>query len=370
VDNWDLSEDGKQIAYTLNQDGVSTLHVIDLSMHNGSMTASRPREPKFDPALTNVVISDLRWHRHSNVNMLAFNVVGARSPSDVYSWDTRKNTIVRWTESETGGIPASRFVEPELVRWKTFDGHQLTGFLYLPNSKKFSMPRPVIVNIHGGPESQFRPKFLGRNNYFINELGCAMLFPNVRGSSGYGKNFLKLDNGYKREDSYKDISALLDWIRTRPDLDASRIMVMGVSYGGHMTLAVAYNYADRIRCALDIVGMSNLKTFLEHTETYRRDLRRVEYGDERDPKMAEFMERIAPLKNVQKISKPLFVVAGANDPRVPTSEGDQIVDTLKKRGTPVWHLVAKDEGHNFAKKKNADFQFYASVQFVREYLLK
>jgi dipeptidyl aminopeptidase/acylaminoacyl peptidase len=191
----------------------------------------------------------------------------------------------------------------------------------------------------------------------------------VRGSAGYGKNFLKLDNGFKREDSYKDISALLDWIKTRPDLDADRVMVTGGSYGGFMTLAVASNYADRIRCALDVVGPSNLVTFLKNTESYRRDLRRVEYGDERDPKMAEFLERIAPMNNAQKITKPLFVVAGANDPRVPASEGDQIVATLKQQGTPVWHLVGKDEGHGFAKKKNADFQFYATVEFIREYLL-
>ena len=370
VDDWDLSDDGKRVAYTLNENGVSTLHVVDISLRSGVMTASAPREPAFNPPLKNIVISGLHWHRRSNIDMLAFNVAGGRSPSDVYSWDTRKNTITRWTESETGGIPESRFVELELIRWRSFDNREITGFLYLPKVIKNGHPPPVIINIHGGPEAQFRPVFLARNNYFINELGCAMIFPNVRGSAGYGKSFLKLDNGFKREDAYKDIAALLDWVGTRKDLDASRIMVTGGSYGGHMTLAVGCNYADRIRCALDVVGISNLKTFLEHTESYRRDLRRVEYGDERDPKMAEFMERIAPLNNAQKITKPLFVVAGANDPRVPKSEGDQIVETLKKQGTPVWHLVAKDEGHGFAKKKNADFQFYATVQFVREYLLK
>jgi dipeptidyl aminopeptidase/acylaminoacyl peptidase len=370
VDNWDLSEDGKQIAYTLNQNGVSTLYVVDLAMRNGVMTASASRELKFNPPLSNVVITDVKWRRHSNTSLVAFSMTGARAPSDIYTWDTHENTTVRWTESETGGIPASRFVEPELVRWRTFDGRELTGFLYLPDAKKFSGARPVIINIHGGPESQFRPSFLTRSNYFINELGCALLFPNVRGSAGYGKNFLKLDNGFKREDSYKDISALLDWIKTRSDLDPNRIMVTGGSYGGHMTLVVAHKYADRIRCAVDVVGISNLKTFLEHTESYRRDLRRAEYGDERDPKMAEFMERIAPLNNAQKMKKPLFVVAGASDPRVPASEGDQIVDALKKQGTPVWHLVAKEEGHDFAKKKNSDFEFYATVQFIREYLLK
>lgn len=372
VDNWDLSHDGKQIAYTLNENGVSTLHMIEVVPGKGTVTAGAKKDPAFNPPLPAVVISALRWHRDPKQSVLAFNVAGARSPSDVYTWSTAggKNVTARWTASETGGIPATRFVEPELVRWKSFDGREITGFLYLPDPAKFSGPRPVIINIHGGPEAQYRPGYLGRNNYFLNELGCAMILPNVRGSDGYGKTFLKLDNGLLREDSYKDISALLDWIRTRSGLDAERIMVTGGSYGGFMTLAVATNYGDRIRCALDVVGISNLATFLKNTESYRRDLRRVEYGDERDPKMAEFMERTAPLNNAQKITKPLFVVQGANDPRVPKSEADQIVATLKKQGTPVWYLLAKDEGHGFAKKKNADFQFYSTVQFIREFLLK
>ena len=192
----------------------------------------------------------------------------------------------------------------------------------------------------------------------------------MRGSSGYGKTFVGLDNGFKREDSYKDIDALLDWIKTQPGLNADRIMITGGSYGGHMTLAVSAFYADKIRCSVDVVGMSNLKTFLEHTESYRRDLRRVEYGDERDPKMAEYLERIAPMNNAAKITKPMFVVQGYNDPRVPRSEAEQIVATLKQQGTPVWFLMAKDEGHGFAKKKNADFQFYATVQFIQQYLLE
>ncbi len=372
VDNWDLSPDGKQIAYTLNENGVSTLHLLEVAPGKGSVTAGAKKDPVFNPPLPAVIISALGWHRDPKQSLLAFNVSGARSPSDIYTWSTAggKNVTARWTASETGGIPASRFVEPELVRWKSFDGREITGFLYLPNPEKFSGPRPVIINIHGGPEAQYRPGYLGRNNYFLNELGCAMILPNVRGSDGYGKTFLKLDNGLLREDSYKDISALLDWIRTRSGLDAERIMVTGGSYGGFMTLAVATNYGDRIRCALDVVGISNLATFLKNTESYRRDLRRVEYGDERDPKMAEFMERTAPLNNAQKITKPLFVVQGANDPRVPKSEADQIVATLKKQGTPVWYLLAKDEGHGFAKKKNADFQFYSTVQFIREFLLK
>jgi dipeptidyl aminopeptidase/acylaminoacyl peptidase len=179
-----------------------------------------------------------------------------------------------------------------------------------------------------------------------------------------------MDNGFKREDTYKDINALFDWVGTRADLDADRIAVTGGSYGGHMTLAVSTFYSDRIRCSVDVVGMSNLVTFLEHTEGYRRDLRRVEYGDERDPKMHDFLEKIAPMNNIEKIKKPMLVVAGKNDPRVPVTESEQIVGALKKQGTPVWYLMAKDEGHGFHKKQNQDFQFYTTVEFLEEYLLK
>lgn len=372
VDAWDLSDDGRQIAYTLNENGTSTLHLIAVAMRDDKMQAAPQPDPSFDPPIPASIISGLKWQRGAGRGQLAFNVNGARSPSDVYTWSpgAAKNIATRWTTSETGGIPATRFVEPKLVRWKSFDGREITGFLYQPDATKFPGPRPVIINIHGGPEAQARPGFAGRNNYLFNELGCAMILPNVRGSSGYGKSYLLLDNGFKREDSYKDISSLLDWIRTQPQLDASRVMAYGGSYGGFMTLEVATNYADRIRCAIDVVGISNLATFLKNTESYRRDLRRVEYGDERDPKMAEFMERIAALNNAQKITKPLFVVQGANDPRVPKSEAEQIVATLKKQKTPVWYMLGKDEGHGFGKKKNADYLFYAMVQFIREYLLK
>jgi dipeptidyl aminopeptidase/acylaminoacyl peptidase len=227
----------------------------------------------------------------------------------------------------------------------------------------------VIVDIHGGPEGQFRPGFLARNNYLTSELGIAVIYPNVRGSTGYGKTFVTLDNGFLREDSYKDINALFDWIATQLDLDSSRIMVTGGSYGGFMTLAIATNYNDRIRCAVDIVGPSNLVTFLENTSNYRRDLRRVEYGDERDPKMRAFLERIAPANNAHKISKPLFVIQGKNDPRVPYTEAEQMVAVVRKQGTPVWFLMANDEGHGFAKKTNVDFQFYSTILFIQKYLL-
>jgi dipeptidyl aminopeptidase/acylaminoacyl peptidase len=293
----------------------------------------------------------------------------ARSAGDVFSYDLKTNKVTRWTNGNNPDLNTNEFAEPRLVRWKSFDGLEITGFLYQPPAK-FTGKRPVIVNIHGGPEGQYRPGFIGRNNYFVNELGVAVLLPNVRGSTGFGKTFLKLDNGMKREDSVKDIGALLDWIKEQPDLDGDRIMITGGSYGGYMTFASAFHFSDRIAGALSVVGISNFVTFLERTESYRRDLRRVEYGDERIPEMRAFLEKIAPLNNAEKIGKPMFVVQGLNDPRVPYTEAEQIVATLKKRGTPVWSIMAKDEGHGFVKKPNVDYQFYATVEFAKQTLLK
>ncbi len=357
VDEFDLSEDGKTIAFVTNEAGVSVLRLLDTA------TGKEKAAPKVPAG----IIRGVAWHK--NNRDVGFTFTNARSTPDAYSIDATTGELTRWTSSETGGLDTSKFPEAELVKWKSFDGREITGFLY-PAAKKFTGKRPVLIDIHGGPEGQARPGFQGRNNYFTIELGVAVLFPNVRGSSGYGKSFLLLDNGFLRENTYKDINALLDWIAARPDLDPERVMVMGGSYGGHMTLAVATFYSDRIRCAVDIVGISNLVTFLENTSGYRRDLRRVEYGDERDPEMRKYLTRIAPLTNVDKIKKPLFVIQGANDPRVPRSEAEQIVKALSEKGTPVWYLLAKDEGHGFRKKRNADFQFYATVLFMQEYLLK
>ncbi len=356
VERFDLSRDGKMLAYVKNEDGASVLHVLSLA-GKGQLAV-----PKLPPG----VITTLGWHPNSHE--LGFSLTNVRGPGDCYSLDVATGKLERWTTSETA-VKTDAFPQAELVRWKSFDGKEISGFLYKPPAK-FTGKRPVLVLIHGGPEGQTQATFLGRSNYYLNELGVALIYPNVRGSTGYGKTFTMLDNGFKREDTYKDINALFDWIGTRPDLDAERIAVTGGSYGGHMTLAVSTFYSNRIRCSVDIVGMSNLVTFLEHTEAYRRDLRRVEYGDERDPKMREFLERIAPMNNIEKIKKPMFVIAGKNDPRVPVSESQQIAVALKKQGTPVWLLIAKDEGHGYRKKGNQDFQFYATVEFLQQYLLK
>ncbi|WP_420841403.1 S9 family peptidase [Gloeobacter kilaueensis] len=356
VESFELSQDGRHLAFVTNEAGISRLHLLDTA------TGRTRAVPKLPVGL----IANLDWR--ANNQELAFNLSTARSPADVYSWNIATDRIERWTTSELGGLNPASLAEPQLVNWPSFDKRTISGFLYRPPAK-FTGRRPVIINIHGGPESQYRPGFLGRNNYLIDELGVAIVFPNVRGSSGYGKTFVQLDNGFKREDSVKDIGALLDWIATQPDLDPERVMVTGGSYGGYMTLAVATRYNDRIRCSLDVVGISNFVSFLERTESYRRDLRRVEYGDERDPKMREFLLAISPANNAARITRPLFVVQGKNDPRVPLKESEQMVETVKQGGSPVWYLMATDEGHGFAKKKNADFQFYSTVAFIQRYLL-
>jgi len=357
IDSFDLSQDGNLVAFVANQDGISTLHLLELKTGQ-----ERPI-----PKLPSGAIGSLRFHRNSRD--LAFSLNTSRAPGDAYSIEVNSGKLDRWTYSEAGGLDTSSFSEPQLIHWKSFDGKSISAFLYRPPAH-FSGKRPVVIEIHGGPEGQWQPEYLGEENYVINDLGIALIAPNVRGSTGYGKSFQKMDNGFLREGTYKDIGTLLQWVKSQPDLDGDRIMITGGSYGGHMTLATSYLYNDLIRCSVDVVGMSNLVTFLEHTSPYRQDLRRVEYGDERDPKMREFLERIAPMNNADKFRKPMFVVAGYNDPRVPYTEAEQLVEKIKSNGAPVWFLMAKDEGHGFGKKKNRDFQFYATVQFMKEYLLK
>jgi dipeptidyl aminopeptidase/acylaminoacyl peptidase len=356
VDAFDVSPDGRSIAFITNEAGVGRLYLLDVATRRHRPVAGLPLG----------ILGGLTWR--SDSRELAFSLSSARSPSDVYTLDVASGDVTRWTESELGGLSAADLVEPTLIRWQSFDGREISGFYYKPPAR-FTGRRPVIINIHGGPEGQARPGFLARGNYYLNELGAALIYPNVRGSTGYGKTFVKLDNGMKREESVRDIGALFDWIAQQPDLDPARVMVTGGSYGGYMTLAVATLYNDRITCALDVVGISDFRTFLRNTESYRRDLRRVEYGDERDPAMAAFFERIAPLNRAGNITKPLFVVQGGNDPRVPRTEAEQMVARVKQNSSPVWYLMARDEGHGFRRKANVDFQFYATVMFVRRFLL-
>jgi dienelactone hydrolase len=399
VESFDLSSDGALLAFFANEEGISRLHLLDTRTGKALPTpelpagvATRPRfrlagrdlpgagappAPTAAPGSAAAPGGAGGAGGQRGAHELAFAVTWARAPLDVYSYDADAGRLERWTASETGGLDASRFAVPRLVRYPTFDtgGRQgsarrtIPAFVYSPAAERFPGRRPVYINIHGGPEAQTRPSFLFALNYLVDELGVALVMPNVRGSSGYGKTYLTLDNAEKREDSVKDIGALLDWIAAQPDLDASRVMVAGGSYGGYMTLAAMTHYSKRLACGFDTVGISNFVTFLEHTQLYRRDLRRVEYGDERDPKMRAFLEGIAPVKHAGEIRKPLLVAAGANDPRVPASESDQIAAAVEANRVPVWYVVAKDEGHGYQKKSNADYLRTVATVFLETYLL-
>jgi dipeptidyl aminopeptidase/acylaminoacyl peptidase len=358
IDSFEISKDGRTIAFVTNEAGISKLSLMDVASgairRVDSLPAGQIGGLEFAP-----------W------GPLGFTMTSAKSATDSYSLDPATLAVTRWTASETGGLDPSVNVEPELVTVKSFDGEMVSGFLYRPDPRKFPGKRPLIVNIHGGPESQFTPAFMGRNNYLLNEQGIAIFFPNVRGSSGYGKRFVSLDNGpFKREDSVKDIGAFLTRLKADPGIDSSRFAVTGGSYGGYMCYASAIHYADAFRGALCNVAISNFVTFLEGTQSYRRDLRRVEYGDERDPKQRAKLEEISPLRRMKEIKAPMFIVQGANDPRVPKAEADQIVKALRADGRTVWYMVGENEGHGFAKKENQDYQFWATLMFWDQTLLK
>ncbi|WP_261512678.1 S9 family peptidase [Chryseobacterium paludis] len=357
VESYEVSKDKSKLIFVTNENGINKMYLLDTNTNQYTPINKIPMG----------LIGGTKFTGDSK--SLYFSQSAANSGTDIYKLDLASRNIERWTESEQGEMQPADMSVPKLIEWKSFDHTRITGFYY-PASSKFTGKRPVIISIHGGPESQSMASSLGSGNYFTNEMGIAMILPNVRGSSGYGKTFIAADNWDLRMNSVKDIGALLDWIAKQPELDKDRIMIMGGSYGGFMTLATAYEYADKIRCSVDVVGISDFNTFLKNTEEYRRDLRRVEYGDERIPKMAEFFTKIAPLNNIDKIKKPMFIIQGTNDPRVPVSEAKQMRDKLKAQGKTVWYLEAKNEGHGFRKKENIDFQRLATIRFMQEFLLK
>ena len=356
VDDVEIAPDGSTYAFVTNESGRSTLHI----------RRAADDRPLGAPKLSPGVIGGLSYSPDGGV--LGFNLNATDSPGDVYSWSVARRRLVRWTESETGGIDKDAFVDPVFFDYPTFDSvaavkRRIPAFIYRPRGPG---PYPVIVSIHGGPEGQSRPVFNSTYQFWAKELGAAVILPNVRGSRGFGKTYLQLDNGLKREDSVKDIGALIDWIGTQPDLDATQIMVYGGSYGGYMVLASMTHFNDRLAGGVDIVGISNFTTFLENTAYYRQDLRREEYGDEQDPVMRAFFEQISPLRQAHKITKPIFIIQGLNDPRVPYTEAEQILAAVKRNGGVAWYLAAKDEGHGFEKKANRDAMTEAVAMFIRE----
>ncbi|HVI34357.1 S9 family peptidase [Phenylobacterium sp.] len=355
----DVAPDGRTLAYAVNEEGYSRIVLRDLE---SGRELPGPKLPM--GVLTGMGFSP-------DGKKLGFSLSTSTASGDVWSWDSGSGALTRWTESELGGLDPAKLVEPTLFRYPSFDGRSIPAFIYRPPNNRAGGATgklPVVIQIHGGPEGQEQPNFNPRRQSWVNELGAAVIIPNVRGSSGYGKTYINLDNAEKREDSVKDIGALLDWVAKQPDLDASRVAVVGQSYGGYMVLAVAGHYNDRIAGAIDLYGISDWVTFLQNTEGYRRDLRRAEYGDERIPKMRAVFDRIAPIRMSDRMKKPMMVFQGANDPRVPKSESDQMVAKLRAQGTEVWYVVAKDEGHGIQKKANQEAVRATEVVFLKKVL--
>jgi dipeptidyl aminopeptidase/acylaminoacyl peptidase len=364
VDAFELSEDGRRGAFEVNEGGISRVYLMDMGTHEYRRVGEIPIGLAYGLTFS------------PDGSQLAMALNTARTPMDTFTLALGDSPLdygelTRWTYSEVGGLDTESFVEPELIHYPTFDEkdgepRQIPAFVYRPTGPG---PHPVIVYIHGGPEGQYTPGFSSTFQMWVAELGAAVVAPNVRGSSGYGRDYVMLDNGFKREDSVKDIGALLDWITTQRDLDGERVAVYGGSYGGYMVLASLMHYSDRLKAGVDIVGISNFVTFLENTQDYRRDLRRVEYGDERDPKMREHLERISPNNNADRISAPLFVAQGQNDPRVPVTESEQVVRSVREAGYDVWYMNALNEGHGFRKKENRDLYQEVVMLFFETHLL-
>ena len=354
VEDLELSPDGETLAFVVNEEGYRSLRLLDVE--TGVVT----KPAGLDAGL----VSGLRFAADANV--LGLTMSGPTMPGDAFTLDLDRGELTRWTRSELGGLDEADLRTPELVRIESFDGLQVPAFVYRPEGEG---PHPVVVFIHGGPEAQARPKFSGLAQYLVREEGMAVVIPNVRGSNGYGKTYLSLDDGMKREDSVRDIGAVLDWIEADPTLDEERVAVRGGSYGGYMVLASLVMHGDRIKAGVDNIGISNFVTFLENTKAYRRDLRRVEYGDERDPEMRAFLEEISPLNHANEIESALMVSHGANDPRVPVGEAEQIVAAVRGSGHEVWLMVAMDEGHGFRKKSNRDLFYELTVMFLRHQLI-
>ena len=359
VEAYDIASSGRYLVYSVNEDGFSRVFVrpaVDGRVNRRSPTWAVEGLPR--GVLTGLKISP-------DGRRLAISLSSARSAGDVWVLDLASRRLTRWTHSELGELDPASLAEPQLIRFQSFDGLSVPAFVYRPSRAAPDARTPVIIDIHGGPESQTRPQWNPGAQYFADTLGATVILPNVRGSLGYGTRYVDLDNAERREDSVRDIGALLDWIAGQPNLDPARVAVYGQSYGGYMSLAAMTHYSDRLVGGVERYGISNWTSFLQNTEAYRRNNRRAEYGDERMPAMQAVFERISPLNNVARIRRPMLIMQGANDPRVPQSESDQIVRELRSNGIEAWYVLFGDEGHGFLKKPNNDLRREVETVFLR-----
>jgi dipeptidyl aminopeptidase/acylaminoacyl peptidase len=354
VDEFALSPDRRVLAFVSNEDGIGRLHLMDAATHKEIPVPEMPVG----------VISGLMWHKR--LPYLGFESTSTRFPSDAFSVNLETGKLERWSKAYNP-IKTDGFREAELIRWKSFDGRMISGFLYRP-PESFTGKRPVIIDIHGGLTRQFRPDYRGEDNYFINALGIARIYPNIRGTAGYGKTFMKLDYQFLRVDSIKDIGTLLDWIAKQPDLDADRVLVVGASSGGYVALSVAAMYPGRISGVISYIAPTNLATFIERNSENEPDVFRREFGDERDQRVRKFMEKIAPVNRADKIEKPCFLIIGGKDLMTSAAETERIAAVLRKRGVPVWYLLASDEAHGFRNIWTYNYTFNAEALFIKNYL--
>lgn len=361
-EQWDvewlkLSRDGRHLALAVNEDGYSRLELFDIAQG----WQKRQALP-LPPLAHRGVIVEAIWSPDGQ--RLALTQLSAGTPMDIWIWDVEQQLYWQATHSSLGGIPGESYVEPSLIHYPTFDGRQIPAFLFLPPDKP-AQGLPVVINVHGGPESQARPIFNAVQQYLVAQ-GYAVLVPNVRGSTGYGHAYMSLDDVRKRMDSVADLQHAALWLRESGLADPARIVVMGGSYGGFMVLSAITTYPDLWAAAIDIVGIANFVTFLENTRPWRRKLRESEYGSLENDR--EFLEEISPIRRVEQIKAPLFVIHGANDPRVPVGEAEQIVSALRQRQVPVEYLRFEDEGHGLVKRANRLVAYPAIARFLDKYV--
>jgi dipeptidyl aminopeptidase/acylaminoacyl peptidase len=358
VEEFQISPDGKQIAFLTNEDGISRLYLYDIATKRKKAISDLPLG----------VMSNLKWNNASTD--CAFNFKSSNAPNDVYSVSVATGTVERWVKSFSNKMDLDQFPKPELIRWKSFDGRTISGFMYQP-PRQYSGKRPVMIYLHGGPNDQVRPEFIYADNYLVNDLGIVRIYPNFRGSTGYGKTFEKLDNGFHREDSIKDIGALLDWIKSQPYLDPERVLVHGASYGGFLALSVAIRYGDRIRASIVEYGISEWISFISNPDinVSFRDIWRAEYGDERDPKVRDYLVRLSPLNSIKQNQRPIFLLHGSKDPRVPIQQAEAIVSEMRQTHVPVWCFFGKNEGHGFRNFYIWEARTLAIILFTKEYLI-
>jgi dipeptidyl aminopeptidase/acylaminoacyl peptidase len=349
-----VSRSGRYLAWATNVDGATRLECQNLH-------SDETRQPPDLP--TGVINFELMFSPETN--RLAFSFSTSRRTTDVWVWNLETDVLSAVTRSSHAGIPNTSFVESELIYYLTFDGREIPAWFYRPLDE--GRQRPVVVYVHGGPEGQTQPLFFPILQYLVSR-GYAILAPNVRGSTGYGKTYAYLDDVEKRMDSVADLAHAVYWLHQQPDVDPQRIAVYGGSYGGFMVLAALTTYPDLWAAGVDVVGISNFVTFLENTGAYRRSTREAEYGSlERN---REFLTRISPIHHVDKIKAPLMVIHGANDPRVPLGEAEQIVNALRVRNVPVEFLVYADEGHGLVKLDNKLDAYPKIAAFLDRYLFK